>query len=138
MRLIVLDTNVVVSAAIKPVSIPHTIIHSFVLENKVQLVLSTEVIAEYREVCTRSKFARYDFPPEWLEVMIDGGLLLSDLRPWPISLPDRDDGKFLALAKASGAWQITGNAKHYPVEARDGVTVCTPQDYLAHLIMKSD
>jgi putative PIN family toxin of toxin-antitoxin system len=126
MRLIVLDTNVVVSAGIKPGSVPHRLVHSFVLEDKVKIVLSPSVVAEYREVCTRTKFAQYGFPPVWLEIMLDCGLTLSEP-------PDVDDGCFLALAKASGAWLITGNIKHYPQELRSGVTVCAPSEYLTWL-----
>lgn len=42
---------------------------------------------------------------------------------------------FLALAKASGAWLVTGNLKHFPEEARHGVTVAGPGEYLEHLEM---
>ncbi len=37
------------------------------------------------------------------------------------------------LAKISGAWLITGNGKHYPPVARNGVTAKSPTDYLAFI-----
>jgi uncharacterized protein len=133
MRLIVLDTNVIVSAGIKPNSPPHRLIHSFVLEDRVRIVLCPSIVAEYREVLTRTKFAQYGFPPEWLEMLIADGLGLPEPQAWPHPLPDPDDGCFLALAKISGAWLITGNGKHYPPSARHGVTVKSPVEYLAFL-----
>jgi putative PIN family toxin of toxin-antitoxin system len=133
MRLIVLDTNVVVSAGIRPGSPPHRLLAHFVLEEQVKIVLSPSVDAEYREVCTRTKFAQYGFPPEWLEILIDGGLVLPEPAKWPHPLPDEDDGAFIALAKVSGAWLITGNLKHYPAAAREGVKVISPGEYLCLL-----
>jgi len=133
MRLAVLDTNVVVSAGIRSGSIPHHLLDSFVFEDQVKIVLSPSIMAEYREVCSRTKFAQYGFPPVWLEILLSEGLILPDPLPWPWTLPDPDDGIFLALAKTSGAWLITGNSKHYPRELRDGVVVCTPAEYLDKL-----
>lgn len=50
--------------------------------------------------------------------------------PWPLTLPDPTYGIFLAAPKATGAWLITGNLKHYPENARDGVVVHTPASYI--------
>jgi uncharacterized protein len=48
-------------------------------------------------------------------------------------LPDQDDGHSLALAHMTGAWLVTGNLEHYPVESRDGVVVRTPVEYMEML-----
>lgn len=133
MRLIVLDTDVIVSAGIKPESPPYRLIHSFVLEDKVRIVLCPSIEAKYRDVLRRGKFAQYGFPPAWLEIMLADALFLPEPQAWLDPLPDVDDGCFLALAKISGAWLITGNAKHYPPGARHGVVVKSPADYLALL-----
>ena len=133
MRLIVLDTNVVVSAAIIPLGPPAKVVEGFVLCGKVQTVTSPAVSAEYREVVRRARFHRYGFPPLWLEYLIEESMRLPDPDPWPYSCPDPKDTPFLALAHAAGAWLVTGNLKHFPVEIRDGVTVVPPADYLAHL-----
>jgi predicted nucleic acid-binding protein len=52
---------------------------------------------------------------------------------WPLELPDAADSVFLALARSSGAWLVTGNLKHFLKSARRGVTVISPADYLADL-----
>ena len=134
MRLIVLDTNVVVSAGIKPGSAPAKLVMDWVLEGQVQVVTSPWIVAEYRAVSQRAKFHRYGFPPPWLEFLIEESLSLSDPSPWPHGGPDPKDAPFLALAHAAGAWLVTGNLKHFPEPIREGVKVLAPPDYLAQLI----
>ncbi|WP_263353852.1 putative toxin-antitoxin system toxin component, PIN family [Acidicapsa acidisoli] len=133
MRLVVLDANVIISAGIKPDGAPATILMDWVLEGLVQLVVSPQVAAEYREVVQRPKFRRYGFPPRWLESLIEESLQLADTEPLFPTCPDRADAPFLALAHSSGAWLVTGNLKHFPETARNGVTVLSPADYLAHI-----
>jgi putative PIN family toxin of toxin-antitoxin system len=133
MRLVVLDTNVLVSAAIKPDGAPATLVMDWVLEGQVQAVTSPWVVEEYREVARRAKFRRYGFPPLWLEFLIEESLHLSDPVAWPNPGPDPTDMPFLALADEAGAWLITGNLKHFPEYLRNDVRVLSPTDYLAHL-----
>lgn len=47
--------------------------------------------------------------------------------------PGWKDGPFLGLARAAGAWLVSGNLKHFPRAGRQGVTVLSPAGYLAHL-----
>jgi putative PIN family toxin of toxin-antitoxin system len=133
MRLIVLDTNVLVSAGITPGGAPATLVMDWVLEGQLQVVTSPWIIGEYREVVRRAKFSRYGFPPLWLEFLIEESLRLPDPGPWPHPAPDPKDAPFLALAHAAGAWLITGNLKHFPEPARHGVAVLSPAEYLAQL-----
>jgi hypothetical protein len=79
------------------------------------------------------QFAQYDFPPVWLEFLIEGALRFPDGVSWPHPLPDPDDARFLSLAKTTGAWFITGNLKHYPAKSREDVIVRTPAEYVAIL-----
>ena len=134
MRLVVLDTNVIVSASINSIGPPAKIIADWILGGKVHLVTSPQVVAEYREVIQRAKFLRYNFPPLWLETLIEESTQLPDPESWPNACPDPKDTPFLALAHASGAWLVTGNLKLFPKTARSGVTVLSPTDYLAHLM----
>ncbi len=132
MRLIVLDTNVIVSAAIGIDGPPARLVDQ-VLLGLAQAVTSTTVIAEYRDVVRREKFHQYGFPPPWLDYLIADSLELPDPPRWPHSIPEPKDAPFLVLAKTAGAWLITGNLKHFPRSARHGVTVLSPADYLSHL-----
>jgi uncharacterized protein len=133
MRLLVLDTNVVISAGISQEGAPPKLLLDSALDGHVQVVTCPTIIDEYREVVQRRKFAAYGFPPPWLEYLIDASFLLPEPAAWPLALPDPKDAVFLALAHASGAWLVTGNIKHFPERARRGVTVISPADYLAHL-----
>jgi putative PIN family toxin of toxin-antitoxin system len=132
-RLVVLDTNVIISARVNPNGAPATLLGDWILAAEVQTVTSPAIIREYRDVASRPKFARYGFPPPWLDVLIQESLQLSDAETWPHKLPDPNDLPFLALAHRAGAWLITGNLKHYPAPVCDGVTVISPADYLAYL-----
>src|ERR1035441_10393765 len=134
MRLIVLDTNVIVSAAINPVGPPAKIVASQVLSGRVHIVTSPKVAEEYREVVRRAKFHRYGFPPFWLEFLIEESMRLPDPGSWPSICPDPKDTSFIALAHAAGAWLVTETLKHFPEAVRDGVTVVSPAYYLAHLV----
>jgi uncharacterized protein len=134
MRLVVLDTNVIVSAGISSIGPPAQIIDDWILGGSVHLVTSTQVIAEYREVIRRAKFLRYKFPPLWLEDLIGESMQLPDPDSWPFACPDPKDTPFLALAHAAGAWLVTGNLKHFPESVRNAVNVLSPADYLAHLV----
>ena len=133
MRLVVLDTNVIVPAGIRSDGAPATLVMDWVLEEQVQLVTCPWIVAEYREVARRKKFAAYGFPPQWLEFLIDESLCLPDPEAWPHPIPDPKDATFLGLARTAGAWLVTGNLKHFPEKVRTGVIVLSPSDYLAHL-----
>lgn len=133
MRLVVLDTNVIVSAGIQPSGIPARLVLDWVLDRRVQLVCSPAVLSEYREVVQREKFRRYGFPPPWLDVAIELSVWLPEPAPWPIPCPDPKDAPFLALADIAGAWLVTGNLKHFPASACGAVRVISPGDYLEYL-----
>ncbi len=133
MRLAVFDTNVIVSAGIKPGSAPAALVMDWVLEGQVQLVTSPWVVSEYREVVSRPKFRRYGFPPQWLEFLVVESLCLPDPPIWMQGGPDPKDIPFLALAQVAGAWLVMGNLKHFPEALRKGVIVLSPMEYLLHL-----
>lgn len=133
MRLALLDTNVVISAAINPDGAPAMLITEWALKGQIQIVTSPYTIAEYRQVACRPKFARYGFPPVWLEFLIDESLQLPDPPHWVYPVPDPKDSPFLSLAHTAGAWLVTGNLAHFPASCRHGVSVLSPADYLARL-----
>lgn len=133
MRLAVLDTNVIVSAGIKPGTAPAQLIMDWVMDGRIQVVTSPAIVREYREVARRPKFRRYGFPPYWLDFLIDESLFLPDPETWSYREPDVTDMPFLALADISGAWLVTGNLRHFPQSIRKDVRVLSPSEYLTHL-----
>ena len=130
-RLVVLDTNIVVSAAIRIDGPPGQLVERALSEDVI-LVTCPSIVAEYREVVARPKLARLGLPPLWMDALL--WLAHHQTRepaPWFKAGPDPDDLVFLALAKATGAILVTGNLRHYPPAIRLGVHVMTPVAYLA-------
>lgn len=134
MRLVVLDTNVIVSAGITPLGPPAKIVADLVLRGKIRIVTSPKIATEYREVVRRAKFYRYRFPPLWLEYLIEESLQLPDPESLSCVCPDPKVTPIISLAHAAGAWLVTGNLKHFPESVRNGVIVVSPAQYLAHLM----
>jgi hypothetical protein len=58
MQKVVIDTNVIVSSLIQR-GYSHKIINEFFIEDKFQLCISDELMAEYYEVLSRPKFAKF-------------------------------------------------------------------------------
>jgi len=58
MQKVVIDTNVIVSALIQR-SYPNQIINEIFIENRFQLCISDELMAEYFEVLSRPKFSKF-------------------------------------------------------------------------------
>jgi putative PIN family toxin of toxin-antitoxin system len=138
MRLAVLDTNVIVSAAIEPQGAPSHLIRDWVLPGQLHIVTSPAIVAEYRDVMHRPKFSRYGFPPVWLNLLLERSLHLPDDTEWPHELPDSDDARFLSAAYTAHACLVTGNMKHFPDSLRNGVEVLTPAQYVRALLSLSE
>ena len=99
-RPIVIDTGVLVSAAIRPQSVPALALERALLHYKV--CMSQATFAELHHVVRRSKFDRYA-SPETRQAFVEG--LLRHLRMLEVTLlvsecSDPKDDKFLALALA--------------------------------------
>jgi uncharacterized protein len=127
---IVLDTNVLVSGLLQPFG-PSGQIVRLVASGDLILYYDPRVLAEYQEVLLREKFG---FDPERVDALLEeiraGGIPVAT-RPLAIRLPDADDEAFLEVALAGGAQcLVTGNVKHYPVEACGGVEVLAPRPFI--------
>lgn len=131
--LVVLDTNIVVSAGIQPAGHPARIVDA-ALAGAIVPVICPAITAEYVEVVNRARFKKWKFPPLWLNALIAGAHLVDhDLPAWPSAGPDPDDLIFLALAHRTGAVLVTGNSADFPKGIRHGVQVMDPATYVRHL-----
>ncbi|HEX8522905.1 MAG TPA: putative toxin-antitoxin system toxin component, PIN family [Tepidisphaeraceae bacterium] len=128
--IIVLDTNVIVSAALKQGSPPDIVLQR-VLRGELDLCYDGRILGEYRHVMLREKFG---FDPQDVEKLLQAVEQLGipvNCEPLEDTLPDPDDNKFLEAAIAAGAdYLITGNVRHYPEPLRVGVVVQTPRSFL--------
>src|SRR4051794_3486468 len=127
---IVLDTNILVSGLLQPFG-PSGQIVRLVASGELVLYYDPRILAEYQEVLLREKFG---FDPERVDALLEeiraGGIPVA-ARPLTIRLPDADDEPFLEVALAGGAQcLVTGNVKHYPLEARGGVEVISPRSFI--------
>lgn len=129
--IVVLDTNVVVSALLKADSPPARLLAA-VLRGDLTIAFDARVLTEYRDVLLRPKFG---FNPTRVEIVLGAmerdGIAVAAL-PWDLPMPDPDDSKFLEVASAlePSAVLITGNIRHFPAESCAGVRVETPRNFL--------
>ena len=101
MRLVI-DTNILVSALLKPAGPPGRILDA-VVQGVIEPIYSLAILTEYDAVLTRRKFA---FDPEGIAALLE--LVASE--GWPVartarldlSFPDPDDRKFYECAAAAG------------------------------------
>jgi putative PIN family toxin of toxin-antitoxin system len=132
MQKIVIDTNVIVSALIQR-SYPYRIVNDLFLENKFQLCISDELMAEYYEVLSRPKFAKFhDFftRAEVLLVNIE----MKSIKYVPTIkldlISDADDNMILELADECLAdYVITGNTTDFTFPSYKLTRIITPKEY---------
>jgi putative PIN family toxin of toxin-antitoxin system len=128
-RLVILDTNILVSAGLT--QRPPARLVEQVIRREVSMIFCPGILEEYLDVLHRPKFAKAGFPPGWLSHLLGMATRMPmDPPAWPQALPDAKDGIFLALAQATGAVLVTGNLKHFPETTREGVIVLSPAEYL--------
>lgn len=130
LRMVVLDTNILVSAGLRADGSEARVLN-LVLEDELILLTCPEIVNEYREVLGRHKFKRFGFPPLWLDLLLRLGHHRTENPPlWPMPGPDPDDLVFLALAHLMDATLITGNLKDFPLELRQGTHVFNAKTFL--------
>ena len=132
MQKIVIDTNVIVSALIQR-SYPFRIINDLFLENKFQLCVSDELMAEYYEVLSRQKFAKFhDFFARSEALLVDIEMKSKKYVP-KIKLDlisDADDNMILELADECLAdFVITGNTTDFTFPSYKLTRIITPKEY---------
>ena len=131
-RLIVLDTNVVVSALLNPLGAPAQIL-GLTLAGELTAAYDSRILLEYRDVLRRREFGfSRRRVADILEALEGDGLSVTP-RPLSERLPDPADEPFLEVAVAAGAELITGNLRHFPPACRAGVTVLLPRGFLESL-----
>jgi putative PIN family toxin of toxin-antitoxin system len=111
-RRVVIDTGVLVSAAIRPASIPALALEKALLNFEV--CASAETLAELETVLMRDKFDRYA-SRELRQAFVAGFRERALLIPVTLDVrdcPDPADNKFLALAETAEAELIVASDPH--------------------------
>ena len=125
----VIDTNVLVSAALRWKSVPGSIIE-LAFTNVIIPVLNDEILSEYREVLLRPKFKLTADIVEDILGGICNNAIFVNKGSLDIDLPDPKDIVFYEVTmeerKSEDAYLVTGNIKHFPVKP----FIVTPREML--------
>jgi len=112
---LVIDTNVLVSALLKPGSVPDRLLEA-IWARELEVVYDARIHHEWARVVARRKFRAV---PEarrerLLEQLVSRGRELGAVPAWDGEMIDDDDRMFVEVARAADAVIVTGNAKHFP------------------------
>jgi uncharacterized protein len=131
---LVVDTNIVVSAALQPDGLQRTVL-VLAITRPARLYISEAVMAEYREVLARPKMnIRKGLQQQMLELIRSRSYSVKPAR-LPQVTPDPDDNKFLECADAARAdYLVTGNQRHFPkfwkktkvITSREFISIVAP------------
>lgn len=111
---LVLDTNVVVSAALKPEGLQRTVL-LLALTKPARLYVSPPILAEYKIVLSQPELQiRRGLRHRFLQLIANRAYVVSPVRQLAVT-PDPDDNIFLECADSARAdYLITGNQRHFP------------------------
>ena len=132
MKRFVLDTNVVVSAALSPKGNSARIIDLIAESRDIEVFYCLGIILEYQEVLSRGylKIAS-DVQSRMINAILNVGVFTMPAVSNAV-IPDEDDRIFYDTAIENNAILITGNTKHYPNEP----FIMTPTDFLVKFEQK--
>lgn len=131
---LVLDTNIVVSAAIKPEGLQRTVV-LLVITKPARLYISPAILAEYRDVLSRPELQiRKGLREQLLQLIRKRAYSVVPARRLQVA-SDPGDNIFLECADAARAdYLVTGNVRHFPrfwkktkiITSREFVSLVTP------------
>jgi len=112
---VVLDTNIVVSALLKPQGLENQVLR-LALAGHVALYTSPAVLAEYASVLPRPKLKLNPSEVERaLRELEQASTLVNPLRMLTAAKFDETDNRLLECADAARAdFLVTGNSRHFP------------------------
>lgn len=132
MQKIVIDTNVIVSSLIQR-GYPNLIIKELFIEQKFQLCISDNLLAEYYEVLARPKFSKFqDFFIRAEALLVEIEAKATKYNPTIILnlISDDDDNMILELADECLAdFVITGNTTDFTFPTYKQTKIVTPKEY---------
>ena len=111
---LVIDTNVLISAAIKPAGLQRTVL-LLAITRPARLYVSRPILEEYSEVLGRRELRiRKGLRQQLLQLIKNHSHIVVPTRRLDVT-SDPDDNMFLECADAARAdYLVTGNQKHFP------------------------
>ncbi|PWU12017.1 MAG: putative toxin-antitoxin system toxin component, PIN family [Terriglobia bacterium] len=112
---IVIDTNVLISAALKPQG-RQALVIQLVAFRAVELCVSEAVLSEYREVLSRPKFSHLDAKhvSHLLALIEREAKMVEPSEELAISKHASDNRFYECAAAAAADYIVTGNTRHFP------------------------
>jgi putative PIN family toxin of toxin-antitoxin system len=131
---LVIDTNIVVSAALKPDGLQRTVL-VLALTKPARLYVTDAVLEEYREVLSRPELKiRRGLREQLLQLVKNRAHHVIPAHAFQVA-KDPGDDKFLERADAARAdYLVTGNQRHFPrvwkktnvITSRDFISIVAP------------
>lgn len=131
---LVLDTNIIVSAALKPDG-PERTVFPLAITKPARLYVSVEVFSEYKTVLARPELnIRKGLQQQFLQLIKNRSRPISPRKRLSIAA-DPADNIFLECAEAARAdYLVTGNRRHFPkfwrstkvINSRELVAIVAP------------
>jgi uncharacterized protein len=111
---LVIDSNVLISAALKPAGLQRTVL-LLATARPARLYVSQPILEEYREVLARPELRiRKGLRLQLMQLLKSRSYTVAPTRQLEVT-SDPDDNMFLECADAARAdYLITGNQKHFP------------------------
>lgn len=131
---LVIDTNIVISAALKPDGLQRTVL-LLAITKPARLYITEAILAEYREVLSRPELnIRKGLRQQLLQLIRSRAQTVTLSRRLQVTR-DPDDNKFLECADAARAdYLVTGNQRHFPefwkktkvITSREFISIVAP------------
>lgn len=130
---LVLDTNIIISAALRPDGLPRTVL-LMAATKPALLYASNEILNKYRDVIARPEFRiRRGLQLRILQFVKKKARIVAPFRRLDVA-NDPDDNIFLECADARADYLVTGNVRHFPkfwkrtkiITARDFLGLTAP------------
>jgi len=123
---VVLDTNIIISAALSLNGNPSKIVEILENNDDIKFYYTTNILVEYKRVLSYEKLnISIEKQERAINLIKKAGILIEPSKS-KIPLPDESDRIFYDTAKAANAYLITGNLKHYPEESH----ILTPMQFI--------
>ena len=131
---LVLDTNIIVSAALKPDGLQRTVL-LLALTKPARLYVNEAIIAEYASVLARPELKiRKGLRQQLLQLIRSRCYRVAPTKRLQVT-PDPDDNIFLECVDAASAdYLVTGNQRHFPrfwkktkvITSREFISIVAP------------
>lgn len=126
---VVYDTNIIVSAILKPGSLPDSLL-SLALQDRVKLCISQAIFDEYFEVLHRPKFRLTTTNISRILQSITDKSLLVLPEERILNILDEEDSHILECAVTAHAhYLVTGNIKHFPAPQFRQIRIVSPGEF---------